>query len=370
MPVTIKRKQTLTPTLDSPSPEGEVGIGSKENINEFQPVQATNILPFPEKLSALIQRVFEPTTESDFIPLVGPSKWLEAECQNNTEYRIRYEKVLADIALCKTVKALKVLYPAEGKAHDNEKYRAKTLDPRISDLPNWLIHMGPRPHVEWSVDRINPKKGYLVGNMRWAPPQTQTENRRVTKWHSLPDGRQMTTAELARYLGIKYDTLRKALSRGKSVQQLLDDFGPRTDTEHSWSFPPQLHSKIEPIYRDKRKAGQSRLAWFCGYLPRVFDELEAAKAPASRVADLDALYKEAKKELEDIRQRKKVAKHHLAFSILDAVSPLSKPLEQVNPFASPKPQTITRPQLPDMQRTTGDGITREELLRAILGGSR
>jgi hypothetical protein len=39
-------------------------------------------------------------------------------------------------------------------------------------------HVGPRPGKEYSLDRIDPDKGYEPGNVRWATMDTQIKNRR------------------------------------------------------------------------------------------------------------------------------------------------------------------------------------------------
>ena len=345
MAITIRRKPQFTPPPDSPSPE------VVEVEGEAKPT-ASSIVPVLGSLTEQIKSLSSSEPTSEFIPLVGPSKWLQEECEKNSEYRARYEKLLRDIATCKTIKAHKEAgYASEVKAHDHQKNRAKTLDPRLHDRRNWFIHMGPRPHDDWSVDRINPKKGYLVGNMRWASPKTQTENRRKTKWYTLPDGTQITVSGLARYLGMKYDTVRKALDRAKDpakkVQELIDRHGPRIGAEHAWNIPPTLHHLLEPIYKDKHGAGQSRLAWFCSFLPKMLRELEGDKASHGKMNVLSSLLQEAEAELNEIRQQQWRGKHALAYALLDAVSPPSKPLSDLNPFSPTKtaaepPQHFTK----------------------------
>ena len=357
MAITIRRKPQLTPPPDSPSPE----VIEVVREGEAKPTTAS-IVPVSGSLAEQIKSLASSEPTSDFIPLVGPSKWLQEECEKNPEYRARYEKLLRDIATCKTIKALKEAgYSSEVKAHDHQKNRAKTLDPRLYDRPNWLIHMGPRPHDDWSVDRINPKKGYVVGNMRWASPKTQTENRRKTKWHLLPDGTQVTVSGLARYLGMKSDTVRKALDRAKDpakkVQELINQHGPRIDAEHAWNIPPELHHLLEPIYKDKHGAGHSRLAWFCSFLPKMLREVEGDEASHGKMNALSGLLREAEAELTEIRQQKWRAKHALAYALLDAVSPPSKPLSDLNPFSSTKatsepPQPFTKP--PEVRTTAED----------------
>lgn len=357
MAISIRRKPQPTPTSDSPTPE-VIEVGKEE---EEKPATAT-IVPVSGSLAEQIKSLSSSEPSSDFIPIVGPSKWLQEECDKNPEYRARYEKLQRDIVTCKTIKALKNAgYSSEVKAHDHQKNRAKTLDPRLYDRRNWFIHMGPRPHDDWSVDRINPKKGYLVGNMRWASPKTQTENRRVTKWHTLPDGTQVTLSGLAQYLGMKSDTLRKALSRAKDprqkVKELIDRHGPRIDAEHAWNFPRALHHLLELTYKDKHGAGQSRLTWFCSFLPQMLRELEGDKANEGRLNILSGLLRQAEAELKEIRQQKRRAKHALSHALLDAVSPPPRLLSDRNPFSPTKtaaepPLTFTKP--PERRTTAED----------------
>ena len=203
-------------------------------------------------------------------------------------------------------------------------YRAKSLDPCLSDFRNYLIHVGIRPDEGWSVDRENPRIGYVLGNMRWADKQTQTGNRRITKWHKLPDGRSVTTSELAAKLGIQYDTCRKSLQRGNSVEALLDRYGVRVNLEHAWQFPERLSSLLEQKfreYRSKMKRGDSRLAWYCREAPKMLDELRNLPASSYEKRLFSAFQEsinKAQAELEEIRNCKKLEKSKLILAVLEA----------------------------------------------------
>lgn len=64
-----------------------------------------------------------------------------------------------------------------------------TEGPKVD--PNWIKspkgffqELGPKPHPNWTVDRINNKKGYVPENIRWASKKTQQLNREPIKSQS------------------------------------------------------------------------------------------------------------------------------------------------------------------------------------------
>ncbi len=55
------------------------------------------------------------------------------------------------------------------------------------DFSAFLQHIGPRPGIEYSVDRIDNDKGYAPGNVRWATRAQQHVNKRARKDVKLVD---------------------------------------------------------------------------------------------------------------------------------------------------------------------------------------
>lgn len=56
--------------------------------------------------------------------------------------------------------------------------RGISLYPPWRDFREFLSYIGPRPSLEYSIDRIDPDGDYVPGNVRWATPSQQANNKR------------------------------------------------------------------------------------------------------------------------------------------------------------------------------------------------
>lgn len=83
------------------------------------------------------------------------------------------------------------------------------------DFRVFLRDMGPRLSPAHSLDRIDSDGDYAPGNCRWALPEVQARNRRVTRWY-LFEGEQLVLGQLALRLGITRDQAR-ALERRREL---------------------------------------------------------------------------------------------------------------------------------------------------------
>ena len=65
----------------------------------------------------------------------------------------------------------------------------------------FLDDVGPKPHRNWSLDRIDPERGYEPGNCKWVPAIVQARNKRTTRWYEF-EGQPAVIGEVARFLGV------------------------------------------------------------------------------------------------------------------------------------------------------------------------
>ena len=60
------------------------------------------------------------------------------------------------------------------------RYGGRGIKCEIS-FHDFLLAAGPKPGLNYSIDRIDNNKGYEKGNLRWATRQEQSANRRPSK---------------------------------------------------------------------------------------------------------------------------------------------------------------------------------------------
>jgi hypothetical protein len=85
----------------------------------------------------------------------------------------------------------------------------------------WILeNLGHKPTIGYSLDRIDNKKGYVPGNLRWATPKQQQRNREDTRYVVL-GGVRATLCDLADRFGLDSGVLRGRLDRGWSVKEAL-----------------------------------------------------------------------------------------------------------------------------------------------------
>ena len=239
-------------------------LGGKSKVLEKS--KSTRFAAYGQAMSEVNIHAKKPSKKEHFIPAVKKSAFVKKSlAQNYHDYAAKYEKMEVH-ALTLSKMEVHKLYPSESNSLRDRKRKAKEqhihFSKSLTDIRDFLLHLGPKPAEGYTVDRIKSDKaiGYSPNNLRWASPLVQTENRGVTQWHEMPDGTAITTNRLADKLGLKYNTLWKRLSRGRTVASLLGD---QPKSLESWDFPPVLAGYCNPLYyQNKKRFTTLKIDWF------------------------------------------------------------------------------------------------------------
>jgi len=112
------------------------------------------------------------------------------------------------------------------KATKYEAYGAKGVfvcAPWLRSFEQFVADVGERPPGT-TIDRIDNSKGYEPGNVRWATPRQQSENRSnvnlVTAF-----GETLCLAEWERKTGVARSTIRKRINAGMPAENALAKSG-------------------------------------------------------------------------------------------------------------------------------------------------
>lgn len=206
----------------------------------------------------------------------GLQELLRTDPENGGTYRARYESALA-LVETRSITELRessALLGREYSSWKNAKYRAKGLDPSISDFKDFIRIHGPMPDDgEWSLDRINPLGPYSPTNIRWLDPLGQTRNRTNTLTLKFYD-KQIYLKDAALVLNTSYGSVYKIFSRNpKELSSLLE----KESYAMQYQFPDEFKEELEASYA-KNVHGLMRLDWIIEYahieMMRLADEIE------------------------------------------------------------------------------------------------
>lgn len=96
----------------------------------------------------------------------------------------------------------------------------KIYEPWIDDFTAFITHIGQRPSLLHSIDRIDPSGSYEPGNVKWSTDLEQARNKTNTVC-VLFNGVKWKVSDLADHVGMKRDTLAKRIRNGMAVEMAV-----------------------------------------------------------------------------------------------------------------------------------------------------
>lgn len=239
---------------------------------------------------------------------------------NDLTYAEDY-KTAVHCAVNLTAGELCVKYKGEYNSWRNRKKYAK--DHKIpwfhamNEFSDFLVINGQIPHLQWTLDRINPKGGYLPENIRWASKATQSQNRTNARSVEI-DGELLTFNEISAKTGKSYDSIRMGVKRhGDSYIQKLIVNPPTTadiwNDVMQWKFPSDSSTALEKLYIQRRDAKMFKPRFFVELvafelktridLLKSNPSIEVVKEAESDIASLTPLLQQTQTFIDNINRR-------------------------------------------------------------------
>lgn len=175
--------------------------------------------------------------------------------------------------------------------HENMKSRCSKgyalLDPEFEKFDNFLLHMGPRPHPQFSIDRTDNNKGYSPANCRWADKATQTRNRSNTVMLTV-EGETMPLGEWADRQGELARVLHARRAKGLSNHEIV--YGERPVIRpFSKYWPPKNWEEIESAVQQCRRWSNGERRELEALLFEHLQRIDRAGQSVSVPRDVDGL---------------------------------------------------------------------------------
>lgn len=109
----------------------------------------------------------------------------------------------------------------KNKSYHRYGGRGIKLCDRWLDFKNFHADIPPRPSKQHTLDRKDNNKGYEPGNVRWATPKEQGNNRTTNVWHTYK-GETRTVAQWAEVAPVNLSSLRGRLAAGWTIDEALE----------------------------------------------------------------------------------------------------------------------------------------------------
>lgn len=100
---------------------------------------------------------------------------------------------------------------------DSSYNQVISVDPHYQNFANFLDDLGERPTAQHTIDRIDNRRGYEVGNLRWATPKEQSRNKRTNRWVT-HNGETKILSDWAEHYGVTHQAIRAYIKKYGSLE--------------------------------------------------------------------------------------------------------------------------------------------------------
>lgn len=100
---------------------------------------------------------------------------------------------------------------------------AEELKPENSGFEFFWLRLGPRPE-DHSVERIDPEKGYELGNLEWADRRKQNSNKTTSRFVRF-EGRKINVTHFAQEIGKHHPWVTRRLDEGMTPDEIAIEAG-------------------------------------------------------------------------------------------------------------------------------------------------
>lgn len=135
--------------------------------------------------------------------------------------------------------------------------RGIKVHPEFDTYESFLSHMGPRPSLQHSLDRIDPEGDYAPGNCRWATATEQARNTRFNRRITY-NGETRCIAEWAEILGVGAPMLYQRLNAGWPV-------------EDAFRTPAGEAHRLSHVYRRRVESRKSKHYTYNGLTMTLYE---------------------------------------------------------------------------------------------------
>jgi hypothetical protein len=251
-------------------------------------------------------------------PGVDSNSYVHTSTSNETPdvvqgHLVSVDQYLLDVqnlSANKLAKKYKLTYSSWRGMKQRCKRYGYPLDQKFVEFRSFLLIVGPRTNKDFTIDRIDNPKGYVVGNVRWASKKVQGLNKGnvVFLTHK---GETLPLTVWAAKTKQKVDTLYKRKQNGWTNEEIIEGKQKVTISTPKpiWAdtpWPKGAESVFEEHYQRIARPEESRLAFYLRVSEaqaKHYEEMFEASYPNPPSAKVLAMVQKWRTNVQDAKDK-------------------------------------------------------------------